>query len=334
MEEYLLSKNDFGSSMRKTYENLLGDTDFADVTLACENDKWVKAHKLILSGSSSFFRHLLLVNPHKHPLVYLKGVNIRDLEAVLQFIYLGETKVEKDKVTSFLETAKELQVDGLMKETEEVTYADNKQAEDDDFTTPSFDTDLARTCNKQTAIDSQSYINDVCKVCGFKTRAQNEYHRAMIMKRHIEKVHYKENATQFVKVESSGNDYTQHSAIIEEVEDTDTQLTRDQHTGDFTSGNEGMRPELSKTYLDEKIAENNINIIPEEKPQKEQENTFACNKCQFKTKHQFAMKRHVSGVHDKVRAYECEFCGKKCAQKFHLLKHIEIAHQNNLNTTL
>ena len=74
--------------------------------------------------------------------------------------------------------------------------------------------------------------------------------------------------------------------------------------------------------------------MPEEKLQKGQENTFVSNKCQFKTKHQFVMKRHVSGVHDKVRAYKCDFCDKKCSQKFHLLKHKEIAHPINPSSTV
>ena len=156
----------------------------------------------------------------------------------------------------------------------------------------------------------------------------------MIMKRHLEKVHYKENKTLFVKFESSVIDFTQNSANIEDVEDTDNQLAEDQHRGDSTHLNESTSPDLPKNSVDQIIAENYMKIIPEEKQQQEQDYTLACNKCQFKTKHQFAMKRHVSGVHDKVRAYECDFCDKKCAQKSQLLKHIEIAHQSNLNNTV
>ena len=87
--------------------------DFADVTLACKNNKSVKAHKAILSGSSIFFRDILIGNPHQHPLVYLKGVEMENLQFLLEFIYLGETKIVTSQVTSFLETAKELQVSGL-----------------------------------------------------------------------------------------------------------------------------------------------------------------------------------------------------------------------------
>ena len=119
MGEYLLSKDDFSSFMKNVYKNLLNVTDFADVTLACSNNKWIKAHKVILSGSSNFFRNLFLGNLHQHPFVYLKGISIEDLQSVLQFIYLGETRVEKDRVEAFLDTAKELQVEGLTKEGED-----------------------------------------------------------------------------------------------------------------------------------------------------------------------------------------------------------------------
>ena len=85
--------------------------------LHCNNlfdDKWKKAHKVILSGSSNFLRDILLDNWHEHPHVYLTSITMINLEAVFQFIYLGEVKVGKDKVNPFLETAKELvEVDGL-----------------------------------------------------------------------------------------------------------------------------------------------------------------------------------------------------------------------------
>jgi hypothetical protein len=73
-EEYLLSKNDFGSSIQKSFKNMYKDTEFSDVTLACADDQQIKAHKIILSGSSPFFRNILSKNPHPSPLLYLAGL--------------------------------------------------------------------------------------------------------------------------------------------------------------------------------------------------------------------------------------------------------------------
>ena len=93
-ETFNLFWNDFDISTRKTFQNLISDQDFTDVTLACLDNKQIKAHKVILSACSPFFRSLFLSNPHQHPLIYLRGVHYSDLLCIIQFIYLGQTRVE------------------------------------------------------------------------------------------------------------------------------------------------------------------------------------------------------------------------------------------------
>ena len=85
---------------------LYSDQEFTDVTLVCDEDKQVKAHKVILSSSSKLFRRILLRNPHQHPLIYLKGVDYENLQLILQFIYLGQLEVAQDYLPIFIEAAK------------------------------------------------------------------------------------------------------------------------------------------------------------------------------------------------------------------------------------
>jgi hypothetical protein len=47
---------------------LLDDTDFFDVTLACDNEQ-IQAHKVILSEFSPFFRNILRRNPHHFSII-------------------------------------------------------------------------------------------------------------------------------------------------------------------------------------------------------------------------------------------------------------------------
>ena len=89
------------------------DKDFTDVTLACDDNHIVEAHKVILSTSSSFFDRILKENRHPHPLIYLRGVKGRNLDSVLDFIYHGEVNVEKDNLEEFLQLGGELQIKGL-----------------------------------------------------------------------------------------------------------------------------------------------------------------------------------------------------------------------------
>ena len=52
-----------------------------------------KAHKVVLSACSPFFKSILKRNPHQHPLLYLKGVNSQDLGSLLNFMYQGQVNV-------------------------------------------------------------------------------------------------------------------------------------------------------------------------------------------------------------------------------------------------
>ena len=108
-----LTFNNFETSTSNAFHNLLTNLDFTDVTLACEDDEQIQAHKVILSSMSLFFHKILSNNPHQHPLIYLKDVRHNILERLIDFIYKGETELEKEDVNSFLKTAKELEISGL-----------------------------------------------------------------------------------------------------------------------------------------------------------------------------------------------------------------------------
>ena len=71
MEKFNIAWDAFESNACSTFKNLLLCQDFTDVTLVCEDNKQVKAHKFILSASSDVFKDILQQNPHQHPLIIL-----------------------------------------------------------------------------------------------------------------------------------------------------------------------------------------------------------------------------------------------------------------------
>lgn len=83
-----------------------------DVTLAC-GGKLFPAHKFILSTCSDYFREMFKRNPDKHPIVYMRDVPAGDLEALLDFMYLGAVDVARENLASLMKTAEGLQVKGL-----------------------------------------------------------------------------------------------------------------------------------------------------------------------------------------------------------------------------
>jgi len=111
-EKFCLRWNDFESNISLAFREIREEKDFFDCTLSC-GSKQLQAHKLILSACSPFFRSILRQNPHQHPLLYLKGVDFTDMQAVLNFMYHGEVNVAQDELNSFLAVAEDLKVKGL-----------------------------------------------------------------------------------------------------------------------------------------------------------------------------------------------------------------------------
>ena len=87
----------------KAFQSLFEDKNLTDVTLVCEENAKIEAHKVILSSCCEFFAKILKQNPHPHPLVYLQGVRFKDLELLKQFMYLGSAKVHFDEIQSFMD---------------------------------------------------------------------------------------------------------------------------------------------------------------------------------------------------------------------------------------
>jgi len=111
-EKFCLRWNDFESNISVAFREIREEKDFFDCTLSC-GSRQIQAHKLILSACSPFFRSILRQNPHQHPLLYLKGVEFNDLQAVLNFMYHGEVNVAQEELNSFLAVAEDLKVKGL-----------------------------------------------------------------------------------------------------------------------------------------------------------------------------------------------------------------------------
>lgn len=60
-QHFCLRWNNYQSSITSAFENLRDDEDFVDVTLACDG-RSLKAHRVVLSACSPYFRELLKVS--------------------------------------------------------------------------------------------------------------------------------------------------------------------------------------------------------------------------------------------------------------------------------
>ena len=104
--------NSHVESLQQLFENLLEQQLFVDVTLACEGGS-LKAHRVMLSACSTYFRRVLHEAGSKNPVIIMRDVSYTEMDFILQFIYRGEIHVPEARLPSLLKTARLLEIRGL-----------------------------------------------------------------------------------------------------------------------------------------------------------------------------------------------------------------------------
>jgi len=145
MADYFNIENaNYSSDLSSSLSTLLSSSSLCDCTLVCE-DGQLSAHKVILAATSTFFSSVFKQNPHNHPLIYLRGVKIGQVQSVLEFVYNGATSVAEEDVSSFIAVANDLQIRGLREKQEDIEdrmkegkelVADNNEVENRVFIHP------------------------------------------------------------------------------------------------------------------------------------------------------------------------------------------------------
>ncbi|XP_058057600.1 modifier of mdg4-like isoform X26 [Anopheles bellator] len=112
-EQFSLCWNNFNTNLSAGFHESLVQGDLVDVTLAAEG-QLVKAHRLILSVCSPYFRKMFTQMPvNQHAFIFLKDVSHSALKDLIQFMYCGEVNVKQDALPAFISTAEALQIKGL-----------------------------------------------------------------------------------------------------------------------------------------------------------------------------------------------------------------------------
>uniref|UniRef100_A0A2M4CGR7 Modifier of mdg4 n=2 Tax=Anopheles darlingi TaxID=43151 RepID=A0A2M4CGR7_ANODA len=112
-EQFSLCWNNFNTNLSAGFHDSLVQGDLVDVTLAAEGHL-VKAHRLILSVCSPYFRKMFMQMPvNQHAFIFLKDVSHSVLKDLIQFMYCGEVNVKQEALPGFISTAEALQIKGL-----------------------------------------------------------------------------------------------------------------------------------------------------------------------------------------------------------------------------
>ena len=112
-EKYSLEWKSYSEHLKSMMKEMMMNEDFSDVTLVTDDKKYILANINILSICSPFFKETLKKEFNSRNVMYLRGIYFSELESIIQFIYLGETTFDEERMHEFLAVGKLLEIKGL-----------------------------------------------------------------------------------------------------------------------------------------------------------------------------------------------------------------------------
>ncbi|XP_054163300.1 putative uncharacterized protein DDB_G0282133 [Oppia nitens] len=121
VQAYVLRLPDHQRELHRFIYELFDSDVHTDVTISLDDGQYIKAHKLVLSAFSSYFRDVLarIQNPSQYPVIVVKDMHYEDLRSLIEFIYRGCITVPNHRLPQVLKCAKELKIRGLYESNEE-----------------------------------------------------------------------------------------------------------------------------------------------------------------------------------------------------------------------
>ena len=318
-EKMNLSWNKFNEITVTAFKHLGRSKDFADVTLACEDGETVQAHRAILSSCSPVLAKILLQIPlhQNHPFLYMKGMNRKDLNQMLDFIYFGEVLVEKENLEDFLEIANELKIAGLTK-TNSSEVGEDREEEEDNNTKPMLE-EPSKTSdlNLPLKLESETEIVEEIDHERFCSDCQKEFSTKANLKTHILTLHgnadvscnecdYKTGAESNLKRHMQ----RMHTSKTRERENETVNL-EDSFDKKERKANErdhcGIENKSGKALMKHRLEEH-----PGQK--------FFCIECGKEFASNNSLKIHKMSIHDLIK-YSCDVCSKQFNHPSNLSSH-------------
>ena len=312
----MIAWDDFEVHAPYTFRQLWTDQDFTDVTLATVDDKQVKAHKVILSSCSSFFKNIFLKIQHKHPLIYLKDIKHVDLDMVLKFMYMGECEVAEQDINSFINTGKELKVKGLAEQMFESIPSSSISLEQNKDWDPKEEQDRDPIGEISPLIRVEDQI--------IENYSSNAMDLPMEQPSEVDNV-LNEHDSKDVSQNESLLKITQNYSKLLTIATNDAVGENNEVTVKTRGkGKSNKEAELQCDQCDYK-ANRSSDLNPHKKV-KHLGLREICDECDATFAGKGGLERHKQNIHQGVR-YACSYCGKQFSQKSAMTMHSQIQHE-------
>jgi len=353
----------YDSNSKTAFQKLYNDTDFSDVTLACEDNGRIEAHRAVLGVSSDFFLNILKETSTPHSLIYLEGVTLEELQLIKSFVYLGKATVRFSQYESFANISKRMlgnttgKVDDKVSASTEALEARNEKQDtgkyDDKESCPTVQSDEPKSDKEGSSEKARIYIKKqgvkvstkelikkdntlkratateqfiMCRICMLS------FPRKYKLRKHMETVHFDlllnlpctfPGCDKVLKNKGSLNNHMKS-------------LHREHHLMcDHCDYSTGLQAELTihnrKHTGDLKQCEfcsyscTKMSVLKQHKESRHLNESYTCEQCGAVKKTKVMMRRHMRIVHDGIVFY-CELCSHKSTSAHNLRVHKERVH--------
>ena len=202
--KFTLNWSEFSDNLTSFLGELRENGDFTDVTLACDDQIQITAHRILLAASSSFFKEILSKQKSPNLLIYMKGIKSRDINSLLDFVYHGEVNIYQEDLEGFLALADDLGFKGLERSSMKETFKPKKEMESTDEFSNNVETTPTVFDKSSSLVGANVFVSDkeleeqimsmierrdgiwTCKVCG---KTGKKLNKKQNIKQHVEGVH-------------------------------------------------------------------------------------------------------------------------------------------------
>ena len=352
-QEYDLRLDSYPQHLEDIMKKLLSLEEFADVTLVCDDGKHIKAHRNILSICSPVLKNILQIDQRNVPIIYLRGINHYEMEAIIKFIYLGQASVLKTKVDSFLQVADNLKIKELTQMGEErgrdvndLIDKNTTKKSDNNSQEIIIDNDEEGEIKEATISldDSEAMIIEDLKLsekntCDNKEKAEENYNdeECNAFEDFVDQV--LNTHEELEEQEKSMNKVKKEPKTVSNNKDKDVLL-------DKTCDECGKVFAKKKNLAWHKITVHSKSEYPCSKcdhkftrpdrlrihiQSKHDGTKYSCPHCQKDFNFQTNCTAHIKSVHEKVK-YDCSFCNQNYTDRATLRRHVLREHTESKPT--
>ncbi|CAL4184911.1 unnamed protein product [Meganyctiphanes norvegica] len=120
------------STLLRGFTSLRQSEAYSDATLTCDG-RFYKVHRFVLSTCSEYlgqmFEEANLCSPATHPVIVLQDIKPEYLEALLNYMYVGEVSIPQGDIPDLIKAAKYLHIRGLNVQGDELSIDIQKETQ-------------------------------------------------------------------------------------------------------------------------------------------------------------------------------------------------------------